>query len=110
MKINKKDAYTLVSIENETIEELAKNLTNNYLDLNKEHLIIDISEKINTNIKEILLFLNINNQHQELGTSFVLIANSENIDEIPEELNMVPTLIEAQDILEMEAIERDLGF
>ena len=40
----------------------------------------------------------------------MLIANSENIDEIPEELNMVPTLIEAQDILEMEAIERDLGF
>ena len=110
MKISKKETYTLVSIEKETIEELAKNLINNHLDLNQEHLIVDISEKININIEEILLFLSINNQHQQLGTSFVLIANSENIDEIPENLNVVPTLIEAQDILEMEAIERDLGF
>ena len=31
-------------------------------------------------------------------------------DKIPDELNVVPTLIEAEDLLEMEAIERDLGF
>jgi hypothetical protein len=110
MKISKKETYTIVSIEEETIKEFVKILENSKLDLNNEHLIIDISEKINTNIKEILLFLSLNNQHQQLGTSFVLIANSENIDEIPEDLNVVPTLIEAQDILEMEAIERDLGF
>ena len=32
------------------------------------------------------------------------------IDDIPEELSVVPTFIEALDMLEMDAIERDLGF
>ena len=32
------------------------------------------------------------------------------IDDFPESINIVPTLQEAKDIMEMEAIERDLGF
>ena len=32
-----------------------------------------------------------------------------NIDDIPEEMIVVPTLDEAGDIVEMEEIERDLG-
>ena len=40
----------------------------------------------------------------------VAISKGIEIDEIPDELSIVPTLTEALDILEMEAIERDLGF
>jgi len=40
----------------------------------------------------------------------VIISKGINIDKIPEELNVVPTFTEATDILEMDAIERDLGF
>lgn len=32
------------------------------------------------------------------------------MDDFPENFNIVPTLIEAVDILEMEAMERELGF
>ena len=42
--------------------------------------------------------------------SFVVIKSGINIDDFPESVNIVPTLQEAEDILEMEAIERDLGF
>jgi hypothetical protein len=31
-------------------------------------------------------------------------------DIIPDEIMVVPTLLEAQDVIEMEEIERDLGF
>jgi hypothetical protein len=47
---------------------------------------------------------------QEKNTSFVLINAAINLDDLPEHINIVPTLQEAEDILEMEAIERELGF
>jgi len=40
--------------------------------------------------------------------SFIVVKNGIDIDKIPELLNITPTLGEAEDILEMEAIERDL--
>ena len=42
--------------------------------------------------------------------SFVIVATNVSIDEIDEKLIVVPTLQEARDIIEMEEIERDLGF
>ena len=42
--------------------------------------------------------------------SFVLVVKGIDADDFPDELNIVPTLIEANDILEMDNIERDLGF
>ena len=57
-----------------------------------------------------MLFLELSSQHRENGTSFVLICKGIDIDEIPEEISVVPTITEAVDILEMDAIERDLGF
>ena len=44
------------------------------------------------------------------GMSFVTIKPSINIDDFPENINIVPTLQEAEDMIEMESIERDLGF
>jgi hypothetical protein len=38
------------------------------------------------------------------------VNNAINFDDIPEEMIVVPTLEEARDIIEMEEIERDLGF
>ena len=49
-------------------------------------------------------------QKKENGTSFVVLNSSVNADDFDENLNIVPTLQEAQDILEMENIERELGF
>ena len=57
-----------------------------------------------------MLFLNLSEIHKQNGASFVLICSEINIDAIPDEINVVPTFTEAIDILEMDAIERDLGF
>ena len=46
---------------------------------------------------------------KENEKSFVLIANTVEIDDFEDEtLSVVPTLIEAEDVLEMDEIERDL--
>ena len=57
-----------------------------------------------------MLLLELSTSHRENGTSFVIVCKDIDIDEIPDEINVVPTFTEALDILEMDAIERDLGF
>ena len=60
--------------------------------------------------KEFLQFLDFSEYKKENGTSFVIVNSNINIDDFPENFNIVPTLQEAEDILEMEAIERELEF
>lgn len=74
------------------------------------HVVLQLSEKLNISEDKISLLLNIANNQRENGMSFVVIQRDIDIDSFPEELNIVPTLQEAEDVLEMEAIERDLGF
>jgi hypothetical protein len=40
----------------------------------------------------------------------VIVTDRVDFDEMPDEIVVVPTLQEAYDIIEMEEIERDLGF
>ncbi|MDO9261508.1 MAG: ribonuclease Z, partial [Flavobacteriaceae bacterium] len=75
-----------------------------------EHLIIDFSKNFNIDLKDLFVFLNVSEKHRNKNLSFILIVNGIDFDELPDELIVAPTLTEAKDILEMEAIERDLGF
>ena len=110
MITDKTEKYTIIKSGENSVQDLLTEIEINYSEFENEHLIIDFSEKINTNIEELILFLKLSTHHRENGTSFVLISNGIDIDEIPDEINVVPTFTEALDILEMDAIERDLGF
>lgn len=110
MEIIKKKEHTIIKINNFTVEEFYKKLSESFAQFNEQHLIIDFSEKINTKVEDLLLFLKLSEQHKTNGTSFVIICKGIDIDDIPDELSVVPTFIEALDMLEMDAIERDLGF
>ena len=54
--------------------------------------------------------MDIADQKKENGTSFVVVNSEIDVDDFPDNFNIVPTLREAEDVLEMEAIERELGF
>lgn len=110
MIIAKTKNYTHIKPDTKSVAEFFIDFKNRYHEFKNENLIIDFSEKFNIKIEELILFLKLSVQHQGNGTSFVLICKGINIDNIPDELNVVPTLKEAIDILEMDAIERDLGF
>ncbi len=110
MIISKKKNYTHIKQSQNSVNLFFKEFKNRYSEFQGEHIIIDFSEEFNTKIEELLLFLNISNQHRNDGTSFVMVCNGIDIDNIPDEINIIPTVTEALDILEMDAIERDLGF
>ena len=110
MKITQTDSYVLLKLTENSIEEFKVNFDEKYPKIAEEQIIIDFSEKINIEIQELLLFLKVSSKHRTNGMSFVIICTGIEIDEIPDKLSVVPTLTEALDILEMDAIERDLGF
>lgn len=110
MEISKKENYTLITATENSFTEFFNAFTVDQLHNVITHKIIQLSENLNTTIENLSLFLDIANNHRVNGTSFVVIVNGIDIDDAPEEINIVPTITEAEDLLEMEAIERDLGF
>jgi len=110
MIVTKKKAYTQIKSNQISVVQFFEEFNERFPEFKGEHIIIDFSDKINVEIKEILLFLKLSVQQIKNGTSFVLVCEGISIDDLPDELNVVPTFNEALDILEMDAIERDLGF
>ncbi|QOD60560.1 hypothetical protein H9I45_14630 [Polaribacter haliotis] len=110
MQVDKKEKYILISSDENSFKEFYNAFLQKEKEFEKEHLVLHISDEINISTEDFLLFLKIAEQKNNNGTSFVIINSVVNVDELPEQLNIVPTLIEAEDILEMENIERELGF
>ena len=110
MQIKEATNYTLISSDEDSFKEFQTSVFKKINDFEKNHLIVQISEELNIDKKDFLLFLKIADQKKENGTSFVVLNSSVNADDFAENLNIVPTLQEAEDILEMETIERELGF
>jgi len=75
-----------------------------------QNLVIDIQKYGNLTLEELLCFLEPSIKHYKNGKSFIIINDTIEIDSVPEEIRVVPTLQEAEDMIQMEEIERDLGF
>ncbi|HIP47904.1 MAG TPA: hypothetical protein EYG92_02925 [Lutibacter sp.] len=108
--IMNKEKNIIVGPKQESIKDFISQLNNDYPELLEKNVIVDLSEIIISKVSEILVFLNIAKSHLNNDTSFVIIASGFNIDSLPDELIVAPTMIEALDIIEMDEIGRDLGF
>jgi len=71
---------------------------------------VDTSRENALDVKELKKFKPLQKLHTKGKKSFVLVVSDTDFTAVDEALNVVPTLLEAHDIIEMEEIERDLGF
>jgi hypothetical protein len=110
MQIEKKSNYRLLTSNTNSFIDFYNEFVSIEEETKKENIIIKISETINTTKEDLSLFLSVAKSKKENGTSFVIISRNVNIDDFPDTFNIVPTIEEAEDIIEMEAIERELGF
>lgn len=111
MKIDNYDNYVVLADDHDDLKEFASFLE--YQILNKfkgQNVVIDLQEYPALTLEQMLYFLETSNKHRATKQSFVLVSDALDPDVIPVELIVVPTLQEAADIIEMEEIERDLGF
>lgn len=75
-----------------------------------QNVVLNLLKYDSLELPQLLKFLKTSNLHRKTKQSFVIVNNAINIDDVPFEMIVVPTLQEAEDIIEMEEIERDLGF
>ncbi|MBT8298097.1 MAG: ribonuclease Z [Maribacter sp.] len=108
MIFDKEGTTTVIFQENIALQEFLENLEQSYAKVSNDNIIVNLFSFSALNAGDILEFLPISNKHRDTKKSFVLVTNKVTIDEVPEELCVVPTIQEAKDIIEMEEIERDL--
>ncbi len=118
MKIKKEKSFIILQPEPNfggkkmiTISEFYNEVAENLSNFKSDSLVIDLSSINNIDLKEILLFSQIGKELKNNNKSFVLVCNQVDIDGLADDsLVIVPTLKEAEDVIEIEEIERDLGF
>ncbi|WP_299554266.1 ribonuclease Z [Seonamhaeicola sp.] len=101
---------TIVTQEKATTIELVKKLQALYPKFKNNNIIVSLTTLDQISLEEIVEFLQISNTHRAAKHSFVIVTNKVDFDDMPDEIVVVPTLQEAYDIIEMEEMERDLGF
>lgn len=110
MIIQKNKDETILKIDEKTVEDFFVVCKEKYPNFTNDNIILDFSGFKGVKTESILLFLPLSENHRNSGMSFVVVVNEINFDGLPDEIIAVPTIKEAQDILEMEKIEKDLGF
>lgn len=110
MKTTRKEKYIILQDEKENLVGFANYLTKSHDSFRGENVVVDISEYKGLDLKDLLMFLEVSNLHRADKKSFVIVNEALEIEKVPEEIVVVPTLREAEDIINMEELERELGF
>ena len=110
MKVDKKGHTTIIKDTQGNIQSFLEKVTNEHTTFKSQNLILDITHDKDVTLKDIKTFSNLSKLHRKEKKSFVIVAENIDFNEVPVKLIVVPSLLEAHDIIEMEEIERDLGF
>ena len=85
-------------------------INRNYKTFSSLNIVVDLSLMKSVLSKHIKDFAELASRHKELREkSFVIVTGPIALKLLPDGLNVVPTLYEALDTIEIEEIERDLG-
>jgi hypothetical protein len=110
MKVEQKGHTTTIKDTKGNAADFLAAVTAEYHSFKDKNLVLDLSQDGAITIEGMLAYLPLSNTHREAKKSFVLVVPGFDYDEAPDEMIIVPTLQEAHDLIEMEEIERDLGF
>lgn len=101
---------SLITQEKATIVELVKKIQSLYPKFKNNNIIVSLSSLHELSNQDVLEFLEISNKHKATKQSFIIVTNKIDLDNVPDDIVVVPTIQEAYDIIEMEEMERDLDF
>ena len=110
MIIDQDGTISIITQEKSTIIELVNKIQASYPKIQNNNIIITLSSLKALEVKDIIEFLELSNTHRATKHSFVIVSNQIDLDVVPDDIVVVPTIQEAYDIIDMEEMERDLGF
>jgi len=101
---------TVITQEKATLSQFVARINEIYDELKNNNIVINLFSLASLKAADLNEFLLLSEKHKAVHHSFVLVTNKVNFDDISEALTIAPSLTEAHDLIEMEEIERDLGF
>lgn len=110
MEFTEKENYIIIEDKGVDVATFATQLSQSHSDFEKNNVVVNVADKGNLEAKDLLVFLEISNIHRQNKRSFVIVSNPLSIETLPDDLIIAPTLREAEDIVNMEELERELGF
>lgn len=110
MKVDEKGHTVTLKDTQGDINAFREKIEGEYNSFKNLNIILDVTQDTGLGLNDILSFLSLSNKHRKSKKSFVMVVSDFDFNEVPDEMIVVPTVLEAHDIIEMEEIERDLGF
>jgi hypothetical protein len=110
MKVEHKGHITIIRDTQGKTADFLQKLLHEYHTYKGQNLVLDLSRDKALTIEDIKSFTDLAKSHKKEKKSLVLVSDNVNHNAVPKNIVLVPTLLEAHDIIEMEEIERDLGF
>ncbi len=110
MKIEQNTNQTIIKDTLGDFELFLEKLPNELYNLRTQNVVIDLTENSKVSNATIKHFVSISKLHKKNKKSFVIVASGIDFTAVPAALTVVPSIIEAKDIIELEEMERDLGF
>jgi len=110
MKVDQKGHTITIKDTQDDFTSFLMKVTHQYKTYEKHNIIIDLLHDKDLTVNDVKLFLPLSKQHKKAKKSFIVVVSDLDYNAVPDKLTVVPSLLEAHDIIEMEEIERDLGF
>jgi len=110
MKVDQKGHTTIIKDTQNNVVSFVQKVTNEYHAFQSQNLILDISHNKDLDIKDLAHFKELTKNHKKAKKSLIIVSDTVDFDKVPNNLNVVPSVLEAHDMIEMDEIERDLGF
>jgi hypothetical protein len=110
MKVDQKGHTVCIKDTQGDLDSFLAKVTHEYKTFEKYNIIIDIRAYKNLSVEVINSFLPLSKIHKKAKKSFVIVTSDLDHNAVSDKIAVVRSLIEAHDIIEMEEIERDLGF
>jgi len=110
MKVDQKGHTVCIKDTQGDLVSFLMKVTHEYKTFQKHNIVIDIRMHKDLSVKEINSFMPLSKIHKKAKKSFIIVTSDLDHNAISDKLAVVRSLLEAHDIIEMEEIERDLGF
>ncbi|MEO8254719.1 MAG: ribonuclease Z [Flavobacterium sp.] len=110
MKVTTKGHTIIIKDTEGDITAFLEKVNSQYNSYKDHNLILDISHDTTVDVKSIKIFSDLCKSHKKAKKSLILVVEGIDFNKVPQSIIVVPTQLEAHDLIEMDEIERDLGF
>lgn len=110
MKVDQKGHTTILKDTQNDVEAFVAKIAKEYHVFQYQNIILDLSHNASLTNADLNHCKELVKMHKKGKKSLVIVTDVVDFNKVPNSISVVPSILEAQDMIEMDEIERDLGF